>query len=158
MLLFARPPYPPGMQVRPATIDDFDAVTALLEDLGRPAVDDQARKGARAVFQTQVADPDADHLVAVEDTGSVIGFCSLHYRPRLNHLTMQAWIPDLIVSEDSRGTGAGRALLEEAERRARARGCHDITLESAYHRERAHAVYLAAGMHDAGKSFWKGLR
>ena len=53
--------------------------------------------------------------------------------------------------------GIGGALLAEAERRARARGCHDLVLESAHRRTRAHAFYLREGMTDAAKAFWRSL-
>jgi GNAT superfamily N-acetyltransferase len=144
--------------IRAAEPGDFEAVATLLAELGRPVLTDATRAATREVFEGQLANAHSDHLVALDAAGRVVGFCSLHYRTRLNHPTRQAWIPDLIVTEDARGTGAGRALLAEAERRARARGCHDLTLESSYSRVRAHAVYAAAGMTDAGKSFWKALR
>lgn len=145
------------MQVRPVTDEDFRAVSVLLAQLGRPELLDACANACRRVFEADVADPGADHLLAVDEHGEVLGFCSLHYRRRLNHPTEEAWIPDLIVTERARGTGAGRALLAEAERRARARGCHCLQLESGYRRTRAHRVYLAAGMTDAGKEFVKEL-
>jgi GNAT superfamily N-acetyltransferase len=143
--------------VRSVAPDDFDAVTALLVALGRPQVTPATAAAARDVFDAQLADRLSDHLVAEDDDGTVVGFCSIHYRPRLNHPTLQAWVPDLIVDEDVRSTGVGRALLAEAERRARKRGCHDLTLESAHFRKRAHAFYEREGMTDSGKSFWKKL-
>ncbi|MFL5843177.1 MAG: GNAT family N-acetyltransferase [Solirubrobacteraceae bacterium] len=145
------------MPVRPVTAEDFGAVSALLAELGRPAVDPETSDGSRAAFLADLADDGADHLLAVDEEGAPVGFVSLHYRRRLNHATPEAWIPDLIVSERARGTGTGRALLTEAERRARERGCHRLALESGYTRERAHAVYLAAGMTDGGKYFTKDL-
>jgi len=145
------------MQVRPATASDFPAVCTLLVELGRPAVGDRTRQSCRRRFDTDLADPGADHLVAEDDRGETIGFVSLHYRPRLNQASEEAWVPDLIVTERARGTGAGRALLAEAERRARVRGCHRLALESGAARRRAHAVYLAAGMTDDGRYFTKEL-
>jgi GNAT superfamily N-acetyltransferase len=143
------------MQVRSVAAEDFSAVSALLAALGRPEVVDEA--ACRSGFEADLADPGADHLLAVAEDGRPLGFCSLHYRRRLNHPTQEAWIPDLIVTEPARGTGAGRALLEEAERRARERGCHRLALESGYQRTRAHGFYAAAGMTDGGKSFTKEL-
>jgi PhnO protein len=143
--------------VRPATAEDFKAVCALLADLGRPAVTAGSSSGCQRVFLEDLDDDGADHLVAVDDHGRVVGFLSLHYRRRLNHATEEAWIPDLIVAERARASGVGRALLAEAERRSRARGCHRLALESGYARKRAHAVYLAAGMTDGGKFFTKEL-
>jgi len=145
------------MHIRSVTAQDFRDVCGLLANLGRPAVGDATGDACQTVFQADLADPGADHLIALDDRGRVIGFCSLHYRRRLNHVTEEAWVPDLIVHERARGTGAGRALIAEAERRARTRGCHRLTLESAYSRRQAHVFYLAAGMTDAGKFFTKEL-
>lgn len=145
------------MHVRPADADDFDAVTALLEELGRPRVSADTAAAARAVYDAQIDDPAAEHLVAEDDDGAVVGFCSLHFRERLNHASEQAWIPDLVVAPGARRRGVGRALLAEAERRARERGCHDLTLESSHHRSEAHALYEAVGMAAPGLFFGKRL-
>jgi GNAT superfamily N-acetyltransferase len=146
------------MQVRPVSAEDFRAVCGLLAELGRPTVSDATSDACRTSFAADLADDAADHLIAVDDHGAPVGFLSLHYRRRLNHATPEAWVPDLIVNERARGTGVGRALLAEAERRARERGCHRLALESGYSRQRAHGVYLAAGMTDGGKFFTKELR
>jgi GNAT superfamily N-acetyltransferase len=146
------------VQVRPVVPADFRAVCGLLAELGRPPVTGDSEDACRRTFELDLADPGADHLIALDPDGEPVGFCSLHYRRRLNQATEQAWIPDLIVAEGVRGTGVGRALLEEAERRARERGCHALTLESGHARTRAHGVYVAAGMQDTGKVFGKPLR
>lgn len=145
------------MRVRPVQQGDFRAVCGLLSELGRPTVGDASSDACRRGFEADLRDPGADHLLAVDDRGNPVGFCSLHYRRRLNHATEEAWIPDLIVAERERGSGVGRALLDEAFRRAQERGCHRLTLESGHARKRAHAVYLAAGMADGGKYFTKDL-
>ena len=145
------------MNVRSAEPRDFDAVTALLEALGRKEVTDETRDRCREIYAAQVSDPTADHLVAVDDDGEVVGFCSLHFRKRLNYTTPEAWVPDLIVAAGLRRTGIGRALLEHAEQRAIERGCWALSLESAYHRVEAHRFYGAFGMRDAAKAFHKLL-
>lgn len=146
------------MRIRAARGDDFDAVTALLEELGRPQVTDAARADCFAVFEQQVIDPERHHIVCEDDAGEVVGFCSLEFRPRLNQVTPEAWIPDLIVTERARMRGIGRALLDEAERRARDHGCHALRLESGYQRAEAHHLYSRAQMRDSGKEFYKRLR
>jgi GNAT superfamily N-acetyltransferase len=145
------------MRVRVAEPQDFDTVTDLLERLGRAEVTDATRDRCREVYAGQISDPTAAHLVAEDDSGEVVAFCSLHFRNRLNHPTPQAWIPDLFVLESARRQGVARALLEDAERRAIERGCWDLTLESAYSRSEAHALYTSFGMRDAGKYFRKLL-
>ena len=49
-------------------------------------------------------------------------------------------------------------LLEEAQRRARERGCHAIAAESGYRRAEAHHLYRTFRMRDEGKFFRKQLR
>ncbi|MEA2425826.1 MAG: hypothetical protein QOH13_2236 [Thermoleophilaceae bacterium] len=141
--------------VRLAGPDDFEAATALLEELGRPAVSD--RETCQQIYMRGLADPEAAHLVAEDDEGQIVGFCSLHFRPRLNHTSPDAWVPDLIVTEAARSKKVGHALLSEAEKRARERGCHHLTLESAHFRKDAHRFYLDFGLTDDGLSFGKPL-
>ena len=155
--------------MRAARRDDFDAVTALLEKLGRAAVTDATREDARAVYHQQVIDPNAHHLVVEDAEGNLVAFCSLHFRTRLNYPTEEAWIPDLIVedenaearrtflAEHARSQGIAMALLEEAERRALDRGCWHLTLESGHQRAEAHALYRRFRMRDAGRYFSKPL-
>ncbi len=144
------------MRVRAARRDDFEDVTRLLELLGRPLVPASAEADCRAVYEEQITDPRTHHIVA-EDASGVIAFASLHFRSRLNHPTEEAWIPDLIVAEEARRKGVGRALLVEAEHRARERGCHRLALESGYNRAEAHHMYRQFGMRDGGKAFTKVL-
>ena len=144
------------MRVRRAEPGDFGSVTALLEELGRAKVTAQTREAARQVFEAQLEEPGAGPLV-VEDAGELIACCSLHFRPRLNRPTPDAWIPDLIVTAQARRRGAARALLEEAESRALERGCWALTLESGYARAEAHVLYEAFGMTNQGYYFGKAL-
>ena len=145
------------MRIRAARRDDYEAVVHLLQELGRPAVTDSTDDDCRAVYEAQIVDPDAHHIVA-EDGHGVVAFASVHFRTRLNFPTEEAWIPDLIVHESARRRGIGTALLEEAERRARERGCHSLALESAYFRAEAHHMYRQFHMRDSGKSFYKALK
>ena len=145
------------MRVRAARRDDYDAVVALLEALGRPEVTEATDDDCRAVYEAQIVDPDSHHIVA-EDGEGVVAFASVHFRTRLNHPSEEAWIPDLIVAEHARRRGIGTALLEEAERRARERGCHALTLESAYFRAEAHHMYRQFHMRDLSKAFYKALK
>jgi len=145
------------MEVRPAHLEDLTAVTALLEILGRPAVATDREGGFKAVFEEQLADARTHHLVA-EGDGELVGFCSLHFRGRLNQSQLEAWIPDLVVSPAARRQGVAQALLEAAVSAARERHCHQLTLESGYARLNAHRLYERFGMTDAGKQFGMRLR
>jgi GNAT superfamily N-acetyltransferase len=145
------------VDVREARREDWPAVAALLGELGRPDVlGSDGERDAEQVFLDYLERQDAVALV-VEDGGQVVGFCDLEFRPRLNFLQPQAWIPDLIVSEANRSRGAGAALLKRAEELAVERNCWSMTLESATWRDRAHAFYVREGWSDSAKSFTKIL-
>lgn len=145
-----------GVVVRSAVAGDFEAVAELLAELGRPGVSDVNRDSLRRDFEHYLNRTDTAPLVAEVD-GRPIGFLSLEFRHRLNRTSLQAWIPDLIVTAKARGLGAGRALLNRAFELARERGCWSITLESGSERLEAHQLYTSAGMEDRGKYFLKVL-
>jgi ribosomal protein S18 acetylase RimI-like enzyme len=108
--------------VRPVRLDDFVAVTALLQELGPPAVlgsPDEDR--ARALFADRIGAPERFAFVAQEG-GAIVGFLDLVLQPRLNFTALEAHVPDLVVSEGARSRGAGAALLAAAESLARERG------------------------------------
>jgi GNAT superfamily N-acetyltransferase len=143
--------------IREARPQDWPDVAELLAQLGRPDVRGTGEEAAgREVYERYLERDDAVILVA-EDGGRVVGLLDMEYRVRLNFTAPQAWIPDLVVDEDSRSAGVGRALMARAEELARERGCWGMELESATWRERAHAFYVREGWTGAGKSFSKLL-
>jgi GNAT superfamily N-acetyltransferase len=111
----------PMPTVRIATADDWPAVEGLLAELGRPDVRGAPEEsGARATYLAYLERDDAEALVA-EVGGRVVGFVDMEYRVRLNFTTRQAWIPDLVVTEDGRSRGVGAALLSRCLELARER-------------------------------------
>jgi hypothetical protein len=93
------------MKVRPAAGSDFERVTELLEELGRAEVTDETREACERVFAAQVESEESTPLVVEDGEGEVVACCSLHFRPRLNRPTPDAWIPDLIVTASARRQG-----------------------------------------------------
>jgi GNAT superfamily N-acetyltransferase len=143
--------------IRQAWLEDWTAVADLLRQLGRPtALGTDTEEGLRQVYTEFLSRPDATALVA-EDDGRVVGFCDLLFLPRLNFAGPQAWIPDLVVSEDDRGRGIGAALLSRAEELAHERGCWSLFLTSANWRTRSHAFYRREGWEQSGQYFSKSL-
>jgi GNAT superfamily N-acetyltransferase len=145
--------------VRDAGPEDFEAVAALLAELGRPAVLAGPEENEhRARYLEWLDTPNLRAWVAEDDAGTVIGLIDLELLPRLNFSTTMAWVPDLVVSEAHRSRGAGAALLARAEEAAREAGSWALALESANWRTRAHAFYVREGMDDSAHSFTKVLR
>lgn len=140
-----------GIEIRRIVADDadFDAVTRLLAELGRPTPTAEKLPALRRTYDAHVSSPDTTSLIALRD-GVPVGFISLEFRDRLAITDLQAWIPDLIVTEAARGQDIGAALLDAAFAEASERGASSAALESGHHRAVAHRLYAAAGMRDTG--------
>jgi ribosomal protein S18 acetylase RimI-like enzyme len=145
----------PGVEVRPIVDDDadFEAVTRLLGELGRPAPAEEKLAALRRTYTQHVGRAETGSLLALAD-GQAVGFVSLEFRQPFFALTPQGWIPDLIVSDHARGRKIGAALLDSAFEEAVRRDAYAVALESGHQRAVAHRLYLAAGMEDVGLFAW----
>jgi ribosomal protein S18 acetylase RimI-like enzyme len=131
---------------------DFEAVTRLLAELGRPAPAEDKLPALRRTYAQHVARADTGSRLALID-GTPVGFVSLEMRQPFFTLAPQAYIPDLIVSEGARGRNIGAALLNAAFADAAGRGAYSAVLESGRQRATAHGLYVAAGMTDVGSFY-----
>jgi GNAT superfamily N-acetyltransferase len=145
-----------ALRIRDARSEDWPAVGALLEQLGRPSAAGANEPALRRVYVEFLARPDTRALVAEQDE-RVVGFCNLLLLPRLNFPGPQGWVPDLVVAESERSRGIGAALLGRAEELARDRGCWSVFLTSANWRDRSHAFYRREGWEQSGQYFSKSL-
>jgi GNAT superfamily N-acetyltransferase len=143
--------------VRPARPDDWPAVAGLLVELGRGVAAGTAEDAThRLQFAGHLRRLDSVTLVAEVDD-EVVGVVDMEYHQRLGDHRPQARVNDLVVTEDARGTGVGRALLERAEALARKRGCFRMALVTAAWRDRTLAFYRREGWSDYGAWFVKPL-
>lgn len=145
------------MNVRAARGEDFERVLPLVLELGRPPDHHRTHEDIKVLYEQQVVDPNAHHLVAEDEDGHIIGFLALHFRMRIGWVTSEAWVADLIVADGARQAGVGRALIDEAESVARARESHRLVLDSGYRDAEAHQLFRSSGMRDMGKHFVKHL-
>jgi N-acetylglutamate synthase-like GNAT family acetyltransferase len=124
--------------IRPATIDDADAVYRLLRQLAVSYTPDL--ESFAAAFPQLVADDSAILLVAEEDS-VVIGYALAIVSLLLYTNGKAAQLQELVVDEDRRGTGNGGALVRAIEVECRALGVRQLTVAS----RRAAGFYEARG-------------
>ena len=139
--------------VREATRDDLDAIVMLLGELH--------------VRSTAVADADAWEamlaqtgrtILLAERNGDAVGTADLWIAPSLLHGAIpRAFVNYVAVLENHRRSGIGRALMEDAQRRAVGAGCGDLLLMSGDHRPDAHRFYDALGYERCAVGFRKSL-
>lgn len=140
------------LDLRNATPADADDVAALLAALGYPCDPGDAAERIAAVYHN-----DRQALLLARLRGVACGLLSLDFMYYLPLGTTTCRVTALVVSDDARGHGVGRALLRDAERRARAGGAARLEVTSAGHRTEAHAFYRACGFTDGAVRFVKSL-
>jgi RimJ/RimL family protein N-acetyltransferase len=143
-----RSPPGTGLSVRPATLDDVDALVAMLVEvagegrwIGTEAPVDV--EGRRERMVREVEGDDTIVLVA-EAGGEPVGQLGLHLA--------RYGVADLgmVVAPNWRGRGVGTALMAEAVERARAAGAHKIALQVWPHNAAAIALYERFGFQREG--------
>jgi ribosomal protein S18 acetylase RimI-like enzyme len=144
--LAVRPP--PGVELRPAARDDLDPVLALLAQrmsAERPELDEGS---ATKRWEALLNSIDASPFLAIANDEAV-GLLLLSFRRRLNFATWEGWVPELIVAEDHRGRGIGRALLRVAIEEWRLRGAHRLSAEVAPGEEAGRALLAGMGFEES---------
>lgn len=140
-----------GPLIRDARVDDAGPIAGLLRQLGYPA--DAAQVETRLQQLAIVG----DRVVVAETDGDVVGLAQLHVSPALEYDRPAAKIAALVVDEDRRGEGIGRALVDAMEEEARRRRCVLLFLTSSKRREDAHEFYRRVGLEETGTRFAKSL-
>src|ERR1019366_6052265 len=148
----------PGMsvEVRPAVVADVPALLDLYQQLSGGLAPEPPLTVAEADAKLAgiAADPDRTVLVATVD-GVIAGTVDLLIvRPSLTH-GGRPWaaVENVVVDDRHHRRGVGRALMEEAARRAREADCHRLQLLSSQRRTEAHAFYRAIGMDASPQGF-----
>ena len=141
----------PDYQIRSATADDAVAVATLLAQLGYPTSADAVPARLFAVAR------DGGTVFLASGSDGPLGLAALTSHAAIHAAAPVAYITALVVGEQARGQGVGRALVAAAERWARARGCVRLSVTSAERRADAHAFYPACGMPYTGRRFSKAL-
>jgi GNAT superfamily N-acetyltransferase len=86
-------------------------------------------------------------LIAVHDDegGDPVGVAGFRVYEMLAYGKI-LYVDDLVVSEEARSGGAGKALIGWLEEEARGQGCTGVHLDSGVQRARAHRFYFREGM------------
>ncbi|MFC8732340.1 GNAT family N-acetyltransferase [Luteimicrobium sp. NPDC057192] len=141
---------PAGVVVRAARGRDIDAVWPLVADFAVTAT--PTRAGFERGFGAAVARPDLRVLVA-EEGGVVVGYLLAQLEATFFADGPVAWVQEVMVAEDRRGSGTGRALVRAAEDWARDAGATSVSLAS----RRAGGFYEALGYAASATFYKRGL-
>jgi mycothiol synthase len=118
--------WPDGVVVRSYTDADAHRVHALLDEAYGGWDTDYVRRPHTdwLAFMTAHVDFDSEMWFLVERDGDLVA-CALHWRV----FQQRGWVKDIVVREDERGNGLGKALLQHAFRAYAARGATRVGLK-----------------------------
>ena len=141
-----------SLRIRYARRKDSAALADLLGQLGYPT--DEAAVRRRLA---RLSGSDADRLFVAEEDDRVLGFAGLHVSPSLEYDGDAGKVSAIVVDENARRRGIGRALMDAVETEARSRGCVLLFLTTAERRSDAHEFYRRLGLEETGRRFAKPL-
>jgi GNAT superfamily N-acetyltransferase len=142
------------MRVEPITEEQFEAVLPLIAGYQRfYGVRQPDEERNRTFFRRFVAPSDDGLLLGAWDGGRLIGFATLYWTFSSTHAAEVVLMNDLFVSEGRRGSGVGRALIEESVEVARRRGARHLEWLTAGDNVAAQRLYDRTG---ASRETWIG--
>ena len=133
---------------RPVGDDDGEAVALLLTQLGHPTDAGDVSSRLREVLAEGGA-----AFLQVDESGRALGFFSVARHSVIHASGPIGLITSLVVADDARRLGVGRAMVAAAQDWARDAGCVRLIVTSGEHRSDAHAFYPACGMPYTGRRF-----
>jgi GNAT superfamily N-acetyltransferase len=136
-------------EVRKAASEDADRIFRLIRELAdavgfaeqAPLIDIGIWT---ATLKKMLASPDWVFLLALED-GEALGLVMFFVRPTLTTGMNRATITEMIVTENARGKGVGRGLIEEAKRQALKSGCSILAVSTELDNAGATGFYKKMG-------------
>lgn len=126
--------------IRPATLDDLDAIMAL-ERASFPT-----DAWSAGMMHDELASPHGRYFV-LQDAGAIVGYGGI----RALTGAKDADIQTIAIAEAVRGRGCGRALLNQLLHEAAARGAREVFLDVRADNPVAQSLYAKTGFAEIGR-------
>ena len=135
-------------RLRPATAGDVDVLLAMMREYYAFDRLELEPTAARAALHGLLAEPERGEVWLAEQGGAPVGYAVLCLGWSLEFHGRDAFVDEIFVAENTRGTGVGRELLARLEKRCRAVGVRALHLEVDHENRRALEMYRRAGFVD----------
>ena len=142
-----------SIRLRKANRKDIDEILNLLYQLQRPRPRTSSEYTAFRKRISQYLGEKDKRIIVSERDSKIVGLVSMVLLPRLNRTKLELYIPELVVSENHRGSGVGKSLIESCISMAKKKKCFRIRLESGNQREGAHLFYKKIGFEQSALSY-----
>ena len=133
------------MTVRPIRLEDRDDWLPLWHGYNAFYRNDPAEEVTEATFQRLCDGSDGFFGLVAEDGDEIFGLAYAVFHPATWTRGTFCYLEDLFVSREDRGTGAGRALIEEVYAEADRRGADRVYWHTQQYNAPARSLYDAVG-------------
>ena len=151
-----------SLDIRQITIDDLrfaPGVDALLREYAKECgIAGLPKPKAEWLTYARLEHHGALHVVGAYLDGSLVGFCHVLVSLNPHYSALLAVTESLFVAAAHRGTGAGLALLREAEAIARQRGAVGMLVSAPTGGSLAAVLERSKGFQETNRVFFRELR
>jgi GNAT superfamily N-acetyltransferase len=137
---------PIGLQIRPMGTGDYNGIYRLYRQMQGIGILSGENNFAR-IFNGFFDSGDHEAFVA-EVHNNVIGLVTLYYLDVFHHSGQVACIQELLVTEEFRGRGVGKSLVDFAKRKAVEKHCHGLEVATDLWQSGAKSFYESCGLHN----------
>lgn len=142
-----------NIKIRKANKKDINEILNLSYQLQRPKPKTSSENAAFRKRICQYLGGNDKKIVVAEQDSKIVGVVSMMFLSRLNRTKLELYVPELVVSENHRGLGIGKSLMESCVKTAKKEKCFRIRLESGNQRKDAHQFYKKIGFEQSALSY-----
>jgi len=137
--------------IRPVTREDADSWLKLRCALWSEGSEAEHRDEIERFFRGKIDEPQ-EVIVAVGESGEIIGFVELSVRPYAEGCRYLgvAYLEGWYVVPEERGKGIGRNMIKAAEDWGRAKGCSEFASDAYPDDEASRLAHRAVGFDEVG--------
>jgi predicted N-acetyltransferase YhbS len=145
-----------GVTVRLARLEDTESLRQLFIELADDRADalPAGAEVTREILEEIAAQPARRLLVGEIEGEQIVGTVDVVIVTNLTHADRPwAIVENVVVANEHRRRGVGRALMQEAIRQAQLAGCYKVQLLSGKQRGEAHDFYRSLGFQAVAEGF-----
>jgi len=144
-----------SISIRQAQPADATTIAELIRELAEGEEEETPVTVAYVIGYLTVP---GNGVLLAERGGNTLGLISYSIRPNLYHAADSCLIEELIVHREARGTGVGRALVDDLTRRAMVLECAEISVSTLPDNDAAIQFYRILGFTDEALFLEKHLQ
>jgi GNAT superfamily N-acetyltransferase len=137
-----------------ASLDDVEVLLELLHQQFKEHGIGFSGKVLRNAISEMITNQNLGFFLIAREGGPITGMAAISFAWVLEHGGKSAWLDELYVLPENRGSGIGGMLIEKAIEEATQEGCLAIDLEVDQEHRRVERLYVRLGFEPLARTRW----